>query len=149
MFLLRNDPVGRDAPDITAEDLTGNDFRLKDHRGQVVLVNFWATWCQPCTKEIPYLLESYPRLKGNGIVVIGISLDDNKSRLRQFIKKNTIPWRNLFSGKAWRDPIIRNWGVRGIPSIFLIGYDGRVLATNIRGPEKGVRLILRDKLLVK
>ena len=81
--------------------------RLQNYRGKVVLLDFWAVWCSPCIDEIPNIKEVYDTYKNAGFEVIGISLDHHKYEVRDYIKANNIPWRQIVSGKGWDSPVAR------------------------------------------
>lgn len=112
--------------------LDGCKIDLKDYKGKVVLVDFWATWCGPCVAEIPHVREVYEKYKEKGFDVIGISLDTNKSRLEEYLKKNEIPWPQYFDGKGWNNEIAVRYGVKGIPAAYLIGRDGVLITKKAR-----------------
>ncbi|OGH61374.1 MAG: hypothetical protein A3G34_05150 [Candidatus Lindowbacteria bacterium RIFCSPLOWO2_12_FULL_62_27] len=129
--------VGDSAPDFAAVDLDGRTVRLSDHRGKWVLLDFWATWCGPCLTELPHQLEAHARFSKYPIEFLSVSLDDNRAQLSRFVQERKLPFRQIFSGKGWDDPVALQYGVRAIPSVFLIHPDGWI-------HSKGLR---RDKLL--
>jgi len=77
------------APDFSIQDLQGNTLKLADYKGKVLVINFWATWCPPCRKEIPDFIEAYKELKGQGLEILGVSLDDTTApALLEWTRKN-------------------------------------------------------------
>ena len=98
-----------------------------------MLVDFWATWCGPCVKEIPNLVALREKYGRHGFEVLGISLDDDRDALDAFLAEQQLPWPVLWSGKATRDPLAVRYGIRSIPCLFLVGRDGNVLSVNARG----------------
>jgi peroxiredoxin len=116
----------------TATD--GTKVDLAAMKGKVVLVDFWATWCGPCVKELPNVKAAYEKHHDKGFEVIGISLDQEKSDLDAFVKKNAMPWPQAFDGKGWQNALAAKFGISSIPATFLVGKDGKIAATDLRGP---------------
>ena len=109
----------------------------KDLLGKVVVIDFWAVWCGPCIGEIPHMKKVYAAYKDKGVEFVGISLDRDKDTLLAFIKNRKLPWIHTFSGKYWSDPTARKYGIRGIPSIWVVGKDGKIADKNARGDLEG------------
>ncbi|MFN6945265.1 MAG: redoxin domain-containing protein [Cytophagaceae bacterium] len=126
--------VGDVAPDFTLTDPEGNLVKLSSLRGQVVLLDFWASWCGPCRMENPNVVKAYHKFKDRGFTVFNVSLDNNKNNWVQAIEKDGLVWTNHASDlQGWKSPIAQLYHVKGIPSTFLIDKDGRIIATNLRG----------------
>lgn len=125
--------VGKPMPDFSATDLEGTPISLKQYRGKVVLLDFWAVWCGPCIAEMPNLKRVYNAYKEEGFDIIGISLDTDESKFREYLKENEIPWRQVFSGKGWKSPLAQQYAVRAIPAPWLIGRDGTLISNQARG----------------
>ncbi|MFN0149824.1 MAG: TlpA family protein disulfide reductase [bacterium] len=112
------------APDFTLSGIDGKTYRLKDYLGDVVLLDFWATWCGPCKMEIPHLKELHARYKSKGLTVIGVSLDaQGKQAVAPFVEKHQIPFLSLLGNAE----VVKAYGnVRSIPTTFLIDRKGVV-----------------------
>ncbi len=112
------------APDFELENFAGGKARLSDYRGKVVLLNFWATWCPPCLKEIPDFVELYRELEDDGLVILGVSLDGNPRQvLPRFIKKYQVNYPILLGDNR----VARDYGgITGIPTTFLIDREGKI-----------------------
>lgn len=127
--------VGDDAPLFEVASLDGAPVKLEDFRGKYVLLDFWATWCGPCIGETPNLVEVFKRFGGDGrFAMIGLSLDDRVKEPLDYTTKNEMNWTQLFLGEWSATPVPDEYGVEGIPTIMLLGPDGKVVETNLRGP---------------
>ncbi len=104
--------IGRPVPNFSATDLAGNPISLEQYRGKVVLLDFWAVWCGFCVLEMPNLKKVYNTYKDHGFDVIGVSLDVDEAELRDYLKRNGIPWRQIYSGEGWDDPIVQQYKIR-------------------------------------
>jgi thiol-disulfide isomerase/thioredoxin len=114
--------------------LDGKPFDPATLRGKVVLVDFWATWCGPCVAEIPHVLAEYEKYHDKGFEVVGISLDDDKQALADFVAEHKIPWPILHESGEGGNSLATFYGITGIPQLILIGRDGNVITLNARGP---------------
>ncbi|MBX3441710.1 MAG: TlpA family protein disulfide reductase [Planctomyces sp.] len=130
--------------EVKGKTLAGADFDLTQYKGKVVLVDFWATWCGPCLAELPHVKELYESYKGKGFDVVGISLDDSREVLDEFLKTEQIAWVTLFPEQeeqmGWNNPIARHYGVSGIPTAILIDQAGKVVSLEARGRELTAQL---------
>ncbi|MBW3635564.1 MAG: TlpA family protein disulfide reductase [Armatimonadetes bacterium] len=137
--------VGITPHPLTGVALDGKPRSIAGYRGKVVLIDFWATWCGPCVAEIPTVLNNYQKYKAQGFDVLGVSLDEDKKALTDFVKARKLPWPQLFDGKGWKTANATRYGVRGIPFTLLIGRDGKIAAVNPRGPqlEKAIQKALK------
>ncbi|MBI3565623.1 MAG: redoxin domain-containing protein [Elusimicrobia bacterium] len=116
--------AGTRAPDAAGTDLTGAPARLADFRGRVVLVDFWATWCEPCKDSLPLYERLYQSRRGDGLTVVGISQDALGVDVAAFARSKGLTY------PLWRDgdrSAYRAFGVYQLPAAFLIGRDGTVL----------------------
>ncbi|MBY0395340.1 MAG: TlpA family protein disulfide reductase [Thermoleophilia bacterium] len=131
--LKRLDKVGQPAPSLTARDLSGQEIALEGYRGKYLLIDFWATWCAPCVAELPRLQAAYAKHKDRGFEILGVSLDDTKTAVVDFVKARGIPWRQVHAASAGSD-VIEPFGVTTIPATFLVDPDGKIVRLELRGP---------------
>jgi thiol-disulfide isomerase/thioredoxin len=135
------------AKDFTVKLYQGKDFQLSKQKGKVVLIDFWATWCGPCRKEIPNLKQYYQAFKGKGFEIIGISLDKQEKQLKEYLETEKLPWKISYSGKFWNDDTARLYNVHSIPSYWLIDKKGILRYFGLRGEQlkKAVEELLAEK----
>ena len=118
--------------DITFTAIDGSKVDLKEMKGKVVLVDFWATWCGPCVAEVPALKKAFETYHAKGFEIVGISLDDNKKDLLGFMKKKGMPWPQYFDGKHWNNEISFRFGINSVPTQWLVDKKGILRQTNAR-----------------
>ncbi|MFH1746963.1 MAG: TlpA disulfide reductase family protein [Planctomycetota bacterium] len=128
--------VGDAAPDFEVKALDGRTLRLKDFRGKYVLLDFWATWCGPCLAKMPMLKALHKKFgEDERFVFIGLSLDSSKRDLKEYLARQELKWVQAWLGESKKTPVPGAYGVRGIPAMFLIGPDGKILAVKISPTE--------------
>jgi thiol-disulfide isomerase/thioredoxin len=125
--------VGTLFPGFVEKDLQGRTLSLADYKVKIVLIDFWATWCGPCVSELPHVLKTYNKYHSDGFEVIGISLDQDETLLREFLKKNDISWSQYFDGQGWQNKFARLYDVNSIPATFLLDREGKIVAKGLRG----------------
>ncbi|MEX0331213.1 MAG: TlpA family protein disulfide reductase [Puniceicoccaceae bacterium] len=133
--MLESLQVGGVFPDLSFSDLEGKAISLADYKGKVVLIDFWATWCPPCIAELPHLLETYQEFNDSGFEIIGISLDKDKEKLESFIAENKMDWPQYYDGKGWDNELSNKYAVSSIPTTYLIGPEGKIIAKDLRGDD--------------
>ena len=125
--------IGNPAPVFTMTDIKGNKVSLKDYKGKYVLLDFWASWCPPCRKENPNVVNAYRKYKFANFEILGISLDDNREKWMKAIEDDHLMWNHVTDFKGWKSAIVDAYQIEAIPSNFLIDPDGKIIAMNITG----------------
>ena len=126
---------GSEMTNFVLPDQKGKEINLIDFRGKYVLIDFWASWCGPCMRELPYVAKLYKECKGKNFEIIGVSLDSDKGAWLGAIKKNNMKWVQVCDLKGWRTMPAKACNVTAIPYTVLIDPEGRVIALNLRGEE--------------
>lgn len=133
----RKTSTGVMAMDFSQPDSTGKTVKLSDYRGHYVLVDFWASWCKPCRAENPNMLAAWKKFKDKNFTILGVSLDDDKGRRAWLhaVAQDSLPWTQVSDLKGFESPAAVLYGVKAIPSNFLIDPSGKIIGRNLRGEE--------------
>ena len=122
------------APDFTLDTLDGNTITLSELRGQIVVINFWATWCLPCREETPALEKSYEQYKDSGVVILGVNLTDQDSirEVESFVQEFRLTYPILLD----RDGTVSNtlYQIKGLPTTFFVNREGIIRTAVVGGP---------------
>ena len=132
--------VGDVAPPILAETMRNGEFDLSELEGEVVLLQFWASWCQSCIAEMPNVAQLHAEFGESGLEIISISLDDEPKDARRAVSQQRMVWRQIVEGQGKESPLAKSYGVHGTPYFVLIGRDGGILAPVVKPSELAERV---------
>jgi peroxiredoxin len=131
LFAIRHLAIGKVAPEIDGEDLEGQKFKLSDHRGKVVVLTFWATWCSPCMAMVPHEREMVEKHKDRPFVLLGVNGDDDQVQVRKVVEKEKINWRSFKDGSP-NGPICDAWNIQSWPMVYVIDANGVIRLKHLR-----------------
>ena len=119
---------GKPASDFSATDIDGKPISIQQYRGKVVLLDFWAVWNGFCVGEVLRVKKIYDTYKDQAFDIIGVSLDTDEAKLRNYLQENDIPWRQIYSGQERQSPLAQQYDVRSLPARWLIDREGKFIA---------------------
>lgn len=127
--------VGATFTDLTLPDTTGTARKLSDYvgKGKYVLIDFWASWCGPCIREMPNVKRAYERFHEKGFDIVGISFDRDRKNWVGAIQRLDLPWHHLSDLKFWEAEAGKVYGINGIPFMLLVDPNGTIIANDLRG----------------
>lgn len=141
--VLKKVAVGQKFTDFEMADIKGKTHKLSEFVGNgknIVLLDFWASWCPPCRRDMPNLVDTYKEFKGKGFEIVGISLDSKKEAWEKGIKDLNITWTQLSDLKGWKNDGATLYGVNSIPHTILVDKDGTIIAKGLHGKEVAEKL---------
>ncbi|HEX5552079.1 MAG TPA: TlpA disulfide reductase family protein [Chitinophagaceae bacterium] len=129
--------VGNMAPGFEEKAVNDQPVTLLSYRGKYVLLEFWASWCGPCRAESPNVLKAYRKYKNDGFDVLSVSLDHEKDKWEEAIKKDGLLWTQVSDLKGWKNKVAVLYGIHAVPANFLIDPSGKIIAQDLRGVDLG------------
>ncbi|GAB4093873.1 TlpA disulfide reductase family protein [Flaviaesturariibacter terrae] len=132
--------LGKPAPDLALSDPSGKTVSVSSFRGKWVLVDFWASWCNPCRQENPNVVRAYEKYKNKNFTVLGVSLDREKSAWLEAIRQDGLAWTHMSDLQFWNSKAVSTYGFEGIPFNVLINPQGTIVAMGLRGEALDARL---------
>ena len=137
---------GQPFTDFAGKDLEGNEVKLSDYvgKGKFVLIDFWASWCGPCKREIPNLIELQKQFGGEKFVVLGVNVWDQEDKFKEALKEEGITYPQIYVPRDGKVNATELYGIQGIPQIMLFGPDGTIVKRNLRGEE--MKAFVADQL---
>lgn len=133
MAKLRAVQVGQAAPDFTMATIDGKTIKLSSLRGKYVMLDFWASWCQPCRMENPNVLRVFNKYKNRSFTILGVSLDKDPVAWKQAVAQDGLNWAQASELKDFESPTVRAYQVEAIPASFILDPAGKIIAKNLRG----------------
>lgn len=124
--------IGKAASDFTMNDTTGHPVKLSGFKGKYVLLDFWASWCGPCRKENPNVVNAYKKFHDKGFEIVQVSLDTKRAAWIGAIQKDGLNWIHLSDLKGWQNDAVVLYGIKAVPTNFLIDKDGKIIARDLR-----------------
>jgi peroxiredoxin len=133
--ILRKLRIGMPAMPFSTEATDGKPISTEGLKGKIVLLDFWASWCGPCKREMPNVMKVYNEFHDKGFEIVGISLDNDRNSFEAYVREQMMPWRQIYDGKGWQAEIGQMYGVGSIPATYLLDRQGKIRYKNLRGPE--------------
>lgn len=140
--VLKKTAVGQKFTDFSMNTPEGQTVKLSDFISQnkYTLIDFWASWCGPCRREMPVVVEAYKNFKAKGFGIVGVSLDEDLDKWKKAITDLNITWPQMSDLKGWQCEGAKLYGVRGIPATVLVDQEGTIVARDLRGDDLGKKL---------
>jgi thiol-disulfide isomerase/thioredoxin len=132
--------VGDAAPAITLNTPAGEPLSLSSLKGQVVLIDFWASWCGPCKAALPRISKLYKKYNAQGFTVLGVSLDDKPTAWKNAIKRFKITYPQVYQPGGWEGAVAQAYNIEYLPTTYLIDKAGLIQAIDVEGAELDAKI---------
>jgi len=129
---IKTQSIEEPAPNFTLKDLNGEEVKLSNHKGKVVLLIFSTTWCPHCRTSIPYLKKIYQNYKDRGFVIFNINIMESQKTVSSFATKYDLPYRVLLDESG---EVAKSYGIRGVPSLLLVNKEGTIVCRQCRSVD--------------
>ncbi len=141
-----NQQIGQKLTDFSLPSIDGDTISAMEivSRNNITIIDFWASWCGPCMREMPSMRMLYEDYKDHGLQIIGVSLDSDPEDWKSAISKNALTWHHLSDMQGWDGPVVKQFGVVSIPYTIVVDSQGNILATGLRGNE--LRKLIEEKI---
>ena len=132
---LRKIDINSVAPDFTLPDMDGDSHSLHALEGKLKLIDFWASWCGPCRKENPNMISIYNDFKDKGLLIVGVSLDDNRNAWVKAVETDGLTWLQLSALSGYNDDVVKRYNIDAIPTIYILDANNKIVAKNLSGDK--------------
>lgn len=129
---LEDVEIGQTAPVFTQNDTLGTPVSLEQFRGKYLFIDFWASWCSPCRRENPNIVQAYQKFKDHDFDILGVSLDKDKDRWLEAIEADNLTWTHVSDLQGWQNEASNRYAVSSIPANFLLDPEGVIIAKDLR-----------------
>jgi len=133
-------PMGNLAPEIKLKSPEGKEIALTSLKGKIVVIDFWASWCGPCRREMPEMVSLYRDFKNKGLEIYGVSLDDNADAWKTAIAHDALTWIHVSDLKKWESKAATDYGVEEIPHTILLDREGKIVERGLNPHELRIRI---------
>lgn len=140
MVAIERTAIGQPAIDFTQNDVNGKPVSLSSYKGKYVLLDFWASWCGPCRFESPHLVKAYKDYKSKGFEILAVSLDKDANKWKKAIEDDGLNYVHVSDLNYWKNAVAKEYGIRAVPSNFLINPEGIIIAKNLKGKDLSKKL---------
>jgi len=130
IYSIESLKIGKPMIDFELPNEKGNSINTRQYRGSILLIDFWASWCAPCRKQIPKITEVYEKFKNRNFKILSVSIDNDKSKWLIALEKEKNQWDNVLENKEFSSEIANEYEIISIPNTFLIDENGIIIANN-------------------